>query len=128
MFLCLWLALLLIVAYRAALALIGIMVFNSRANILEALILYSPLLYIPTLTIAAYRSRAGVYAGWASFTVNHTALCVLSWPHLAGLVVDLSVDWQLLLVSILLTALPYVRRNDGETRRNAEERNADRQM
>lgn len=104
----LWLTAVLIVAYRASFALIGIYIFHSRANSLDTLLLYSPLLYIPALIIAAYRLRAGVYAGWASFAVNHVALCVLTWPHIAGLVVDLSVDWQLLLVSILLTALLYL--------------------
>lgn len=105
----LWLTAVLIVAYRAGLALIGIYIFHSRANGVDMLVLYSPLLYIPALVIAAYRLRTGVYAGWASFAVNHAALCVLTWPHLAGPVVNLSVDWELLIVSILVTVIRYLR-------------------
>lgn len=101
----LWFAALSIVLYQVGLALIGIYVFHSRAEGLGTLVIYSPLLYVPALVIAAYRLRAGVYAGWVAFAVYHAVLCAISWPHIAGLVVDLAIDWQLLIVSILLTII-----------------------
>jgi len=104
----LWLVTVLIVLYQAGLALIGIYIFHSRADGLGTLVLYSPLLYIPTLVIAAYRLRAGVYAGWVSFAVYHAVLCAISWPHVAGLMVDLTVDWELLIVSVLLVIMRYL--------------------
>lgn len=104
-----WLVAVLIVAYQAGLALVGIYIFHSRANGLETLALDSPLLYVPALAIAAYRLRAGVYAGWASFAVYHAALFAIAWPHASALVLDLGLDWELLLVSALLTVLLYLR-------------------
>lgn len=105
----LWFAVVLIVIYQAGMALIGIYIFHSRANDLDTVLLYSPLLYVAVLVISACRLRAGVYAGWTSFAVYHCALCALTWPHVSGLVLDLRADWELLVVSTLLTALLYLK-------------------